>query len=185
MTARLIDAWLSGSNGSPTCWRCCSRRRAAEPGRDRRRADGQYPESQTARRAAFERDKAALREIGVPIEQEIVPGGEYAGQTRYWIDRERYELARSRSRRGRGARPAGGDGCHPPGLDLGAGGAVEARRRRARSLGAGGGRAARLRRACPCCATRWPAARRCGSATATSSARSTRGASCCATGSGT
>jgi predicted DNA-binding transcriptional regulator YafY len=53
---------------------------------------GQYPESHTARRAAFERDKAALREIGVPIEQEIVGGGEYAGQTRYWIDRERYEL---------------------------------------------------------------------------------------------
>jgi predicted DNA-binding transcriptional regulator YafY len=53
---------------------------------------GQYPESQTARRAAFERDKAALREIGVPIDQEIVAGGEYAGQTRYWIDRSRYEL---------------------------------------------------------------------------------------------
>ena len=28
----------------------------------------------------------------MPIDQEIVPGGEYAGQTRYWIDRERYEL---------------------------------------------------------------------------------------------
>jgi len=54
--------------------------------------EGQYPEGQTARRAAFERDKAALREIGVPIEQEIVAGGAYAGQTRYWIDRERYEL---------------------------------------------------------------------------------------------
>ena len=53
---------------------------------------GQYPESQTARRAAFERDKAALREIGVPIDQEILAGGEYAGQTRYWIDRSRYEL---------------------------------------------------------------------------------------------
>jgi len=53
---------------------------------------GQYPESQTARRAAFERDKAALREIGVPIDQEIVAGGQYAGQTRYWIDRARYEL---------------------------------------------------------------------------------------------
>jgi predicted DNA-binding transcriptional regulator YafY len=51
----------------------------------------QYPESQTARRAAFERDKAALREIGVPIEQEIV-GGADAGQTRYWIDRRRYEM---------------------------------------------------------------------------------------------
>lgn len=52
---------------------------------------GQYPEGQTARRAAFERDKAALREIGVPIEQQIV-GGADAGQTRYWIDRRRYEL---------------------------------------------------------------------------------------------
>ncbi len=52
----------------------------------------QYPDSKTARRAAFERDKSALREIGVPIEQEIVGGGQYAGQTRYWIDRGRYEL---------------------------------------------------------------------------------------------
>ncbi len=52
---------------------------------------GQYPDSKTARRAAFERDKAALREIGVPIEQEIV-GGADAGQTRYWIDRARYEM---------------------------------------------------------------------------------------------
>ena len=52
----------------------------------------QYPEGQNARRASFERDKAALREIGVPIEQEIVAGGPYAGQTRYWIDRKRYEL---------------------------------------------------------------------------------------------
>jgi proteasome accessory factor B len=53
---------------------------------------GQYPDGLSARRAAFERDKAALRDIGVPIEQEIVMGGEYAGQTRYWIDRARYEL---------------------------------------------------------------------------------------------
>lgn len=53
---------------------------------------GQYPEGAPARRATFERDKAALREIGVPIEQEIVSGGDAAGQTRYWIDRARYEL---------------------------------------------------------------------------------------------
>lgn len=52
---------------------------------------GQYPEALQSRRATFERDKAALREIGVPIEQEIVSGGD-AGQTRYWIDRDRYEL---------------------------------------------------------------------------------------------
>jgi predicted DNA-binding transcriptional regulator YafY len=53
---------------------------------------GQYPDAAQARRAAFERDKAALREIGVPIEQQIVSGGDSAGQTRYWIDRDRYEL---------------------------------------------------------------------------------------------
>lgn len=53
---------------------------------------GQYPDGAQARRAAFERDKAALREIGVPIEQEIISGSEAAGQTRYWIDRDRYEL---------------------------------------------------------------------------------------------
>jgi proteasome accessory factor B len=55
--------------------------------------DGQYPDGAPARRAAFERDKAALREIGVPIETEIVAGGAYAGQTRYRIDRRAYELA--------------------------------------------------------------------------------------------
>lgn len=54
--------------------------------------EGQYPEGQGAKRASFERDKSALREIGVPIEQEIVPSGLYAGQTRYWIDRKRYEM---------------------------------------------------------------------------------------------
>ncbi len=53
---------------------------------------GQYPDEHGARRAAFERDKAALRDIGVPIETEVVAGGEYAGQTRYWIDRATYEL---------------------------------------------------------------------------------------------
>lgn len=53
---------------------------------------GQYPDKAGARRGAFERDKAALRDIGVPIEQEIVAGTDQAGQTRYWIDRDRYEL---------------------------------------------------------------------------------------------
>jgi len=55
--------------------------------------DGLYPAGTTARRGAFERDKAALREIGVPIESEIVAGGPYAGQTVYRVDRSRYELA--------------------------------------------------------------------------------------------
>lgn len=53
---------------------------------------GQYPDKDGARRAAFERDKAALRDIGVPIDQQMVAGGEYMGQTQYWIDRDRYEL---------------------------------------------------------------------------------------------
>ena len=53
---------------------------------------GQYPENERSRRASFERDKAALREIGVPIETEMVTGGPYSGQTTYRIDRRAYEL---------------------------------------------------------------------------------------------
>jgi proteasome accessory factor B len=52
---------------------------------------GQYPAGATARRAAFERDKAALRDGGVPIETEILTGHR-AGSTGYRIDRRRYEL---------------------------------------------------------------------------------------------
>ncbi len=51
----------------------------------------QYPEGTAALRGAFERDKALLREVGVPIEQEVL-GGDSAGQTAYRIDRARYEL---------------------------------------------------------------------------------------------
>ncbi|HWL41346.1 MAG TPA: WYL domain-containing protein [Ilumatobacter sp.] len=54
--------------------------------------EGQYPDGEQNRRAAFERDKAALRDIGVPIETEQILGGPEAGSTRYWIDRDRYEL---------------------------------------------------------------------------------------------
>ncbi len=54
--------------------------------------DGQYPDNDKARRAAFERDKSALRDIGVPIDTEIVGGGPMAGQTRYRVDRRAYEL---------------------------------------------------------------------------------------------
>jgi predicted DNA-binding transcriptional regulator YafY len=55
--------------------------------------DGQYPDNDHSRRASFERDKAALRAIGVPIDTEIVSGGSFAGQTTYRIDRRAYELA--------------------------------------------------------------------------------------------
>jgi predicted DNA-binding transcriptional regulator YafY len=50
-----------------------------------------YPGNLQAQRASFERDKAALREIGVPIET-VTRTGIDAGTTAYWIDRDRYEL---------------------------------------------------------------------------------------------
>ena len=51
----------------------------------------QYPPGHAAMRGAFERDKSLLREIGVPIETEVL-GGTRAGQTAYRVDRDRYEL---------------------------------------------------------------------------------------------
>ena len=50
-----------------------------------------YPGNLASQRASFERDKAALREIGVPIET-VMRSGVDAGTTAYWIDRDRYEL---------------------------------------------------------------------------------------------
>jgi proteasome accessory factor B len=52
---------------------------------------GQYPAGASAIRGAFERDKGLLREIGVPIETEVL-GAARAGQTAYRVDRDRYEL---------------------------------------------------------------------------------------------
>jgi predicted DNA-binding transcriptional regulator YafY len=52
---------------------------------------GQYPDNEVAMRGTFERDKSVLRDVGVPIEQEVL-GGDRAGQTAYRIDRHRYEL---------------------------------------------------------------------------------------------
>ncbi len=51
----------------------------------------QYPAGHSAMRGAFERDKGLLREVGVPIETEVL-GGSRAGQTAYRVDRHRYEL---------------------------------------------------------------------------------------------
>jgi proteasome accessory factor B len=51
----------------------------------------QYPTGHAARRGAFERDKGLLRDIGVPIDMEVL-GGSRAGQTAYRVDRDRYEL---------------------------------------------------------------------------------------------
>lgn len=52
---------------------------------------GQYGSAPEAQRSMFERDKAMLRQIGVPIETEVL-GGDRAGQTAYSIDRRKYEL---------------------------------------------------------------------------------------------
>jgi predicted DNA-binding transcriptional regulator YafY len=53
--------------------------------------EGQYTGKESTRRAAFERDKAVLREIGVPIETTVLSGAQ-AGTSAYRIDRDRYEL---------------------------------------------------------------------------------------------
>ena len=53
--------------------------------------DGQYPAGHAAMRGAFERDKGLLRDVGVPIETQVL-GGAHAGQTAYRVDRDRYEL---------------------------------------------------------------------------------------------
>ncbi len=52
---------------------------------------GQYPDSDDARRAAFERDKRVLREVGIPLETDVLTGDK-AGQTGYRIRRADYEL---------------------------------------------------------------------------------------------
>lgn len=52
---------------------------------------GQYPESEQARRAGFERDKAALREIGIEISS-VTLSGDRAGEMGYWVERSSYEL---------------------------------------------------------------------------------------------
>lgn len=57
----------------------------------RQELSGQYPEKLAAARAAFERDKAVLRDEGVPIDSEIL-GGDRAGTTGYRILRSAYEL---------------------------------------------------------------------------------------------
>ena len=66
--------------------------------------DGQYPTGDAARRAAFERDKAMLRDER-HADRDAVLGGDRAGHTGYRIDRHRYELD-LRSHAGGDAGPA-------------------------------------------------------------------------------
>lgn len=52
----------------------------------------QYPKGDVAARAAFERDKAELRDMGIPIEM-VTLGGDRAGEGAYTVDRRSYELS--------------------------------------------------------------------------------------------
>ena len=72
----------------------------------------QYPSGESAMRGAFERDKAMLRAIGVPIDQEIL-GGNQAGQTVYRIDKSRYELDQLNLSEDEQRRAADGRGGNP------------------------------------------------------------------------
>jgi predicted DNA-binding transcriptional regulator YafY len=53
---------------------------------------GQYSDDDQAARAQFERDKKALRELGIPL-QTKVEGGDQAGEMAYRIERKEYELS--------------------------------------------------------------------------------------------
>ena len=50
-----------------------------------------YSPNPSAARTTFERDKALMRELGIPISTEVLSGGD-AGRTAYSIDRAHYEL---------------------------------------------------------------------------------------------
>jgi predicted DNA-binding transcriptional regulator YafY len=52
----------------------------------------QYSASDTAARAAFERDKNDLRQMGIPIEM-ITLGGDAAGEGAYKVDRRKFEIS--------------------------------------------------------------------------------------------
>lgn len=59
--------------------------------RIRHQLAGQYPDGDSAARAAFERDKGELRNLGVPIEM-VTLGGDEAGEGAYTVDRRTFEL---------------------------------------------------------------------------------------------
>lgn len=51
----------------------------------------QYPPGDSAARAAFERDKAELRALGIPMDM-ITLGGDKAGEGAYTVDRRQFEI---------------------------------------------------------------------------------------------
>jgi predicted DNA-binding transcriptional regulator YafY len=59
--------------------------------RIRHQLAGQYPDGDSAARAAFERDKGELRMLGVPIDM-VTLGGDEAGEGAYTVDRRSFEL---------------------------------------------------------------------------------------------
>jgi predicted DNA-binding transcriptional regulator YafY len=51
----------------------------------------QYPDGDSAARAAFERDKAQLRALGIPMDM-VTLGGDKAGEGAYTVDRRQFEI---------------------------------------------------------------------------------------------
>ena len=51
----------------------------------------QYPAGDSAARAAFERDKAELRALGIPMDM-VTLGGDKAGEGAYTVDRRQFEI---------------------------------------------------------------------------------------------
>jgi len=51
----------------------------------------QYPTGDSAARAAFERDKAELRALGIPMDM-VTLGGDRAGEGAYTVDRRQFEI---------------------------------------------------------------------------------------------
>ena len=137
--------WLIGSNASPTCSRCSSRPASrSASSRSRPNSPGSI-RSRTAlagRRSSA--TSSALRELGIPIDTEILTGGPYAGQTRYRIDRRQVRTRRSRPRTPtRCTRLQVAVAAVRTGSGSGSIGDLEARRRARRRASSGVGLAAR------------------------------------------
>ena len=131
---------------------------------------GQYPAGETARRGAFERDKAALRDGGVPIETEVL-SGDRAGTTGYRIDRRRYELRLDLTAEETRALQLAVAAVHlRPDWSADALLKLGVARRRRRRRTAPVGRAGVAARRCRCCSRPAPGEPRCGSATTTATA---------------
>ena len=180
--ARLTWPPTIASSGSPTSSRCCSRRAAADAGRDRRRARGPVPRQGgdatrrvRAGQGGAARDRRADR---------VGRARRRPGRRERLLDRPPpLRARRPRPRTRRDARPAGRRRRGATGA--GPRGAVEARPGHRRERRRGDARWSPSWPGCPCCGRRRPRGRPSSSSTAAPSAGSTRTACCSAVASGT